>query len=67
MTSVKAALLSFVMLSAIVLCGLGIYAADAANNHQAVDGYGVASLRKPEASFASRTRLKLFIVPGSVT
>ena len=41
MTSVKAALLSFVMLSAIVLCGLGIYSADAANNHQAVDGYGV--------------------------
>jgi hypothetical protein len=46
MTSVKAALLSFVMLSAIVLGGLGIYAADAANNHQAVDGYGVtAALR----------------------
>ena len=33
MTSVKAALLSFAMLSAIVLCGLGIYSADAANNH----------------------------------
>ena len=46
MTSVKAALLSFVMLSAIVLCGFGIYSADAANNHQAVDGYGVtAALR----------------------
>ncbi|RUV34679.1 hypothetical protein EOB49_24830 [Mesorhizobium sp. M7A.F.Ca.MR.148.00.0.0] len=46
MTSVKAAFLSFAMLSAIVLCGLGIYAADAANNHNAVDGYGVtASLR----------------------
>ena len=30
MTSVKAALLSFAMLSAIVLCGLGIYSADAA-------------------------------------
>ncbi|TGQ33345.1 hypothetical protein EN859_026545 [Mesorhizobium sp. M00.F.Ca.ET.216.01.1.1] len=46
MTSVKAVLLSFVMLSAIVMCGLGIYAADAANNHQAVDGYGVtAALR----------------------
>ena len=41
MTSVKAALLSFAMLSAIVLCGLGIYSADAANNHNAVDGYGV--------------------------
>ncbi|MCG7505483.1 hypothetical protein [Mesorhizobium retamae] len=43
MTSVKAALLSFFMLSAIVVCGLGIYAADAANNHNAVDGYGVVS------------------------
>jgi hypothetical membrane protein len=46
MTTVKAAFLSFAMLSAIVLCGVGIYAADAANDHNAVDGYGVtASLR----------------------
>lgn len=46
MTTVKAAFLSFAMLSAIVVCGLGIYAADAASNHNAVDGYGVtASLR----------------------
>jgi hypothetical protein len=46
MTTVKAAFLSFAMLSAIVLGGLGIYAADAASNHNAVDGYGVtASLR----------------------
>ena len=46
MTSVKATLLSFFMLSAIVLGGLGIYTADAANDHQAVDGYGVtAALR----------------------
>ena len=43
MTSVKAALLSFVMLSAIVVGGLGIYAADAANGHNAVDGYGVSA------------------------
>lgn len=43
MTSVKAALLSFAMLSAIVICGLGIYAADASNNHNAVDGYGVTA------------------------
>ncbi len=43
MTSVKAALLSFAMLSAIVICGLGIYSADAANNHLAVDGYGVTT------------------------
>lgn len=46
MTSVKAALLSFAMLSAIALCGFGIYTADASNEHNAVDGYGVtASLR----------------------
>jgi len=46
MTSVKAALLTFAMLSAIVFGGLGIYAADAANDHNAVDGYGVtATLR----------------------
>jgi hypothetical protein len=45
-TTVKAAFLSFAMLAAIVVSGLGIYAADAANNHNAVDGYGVtASLR----------------------
>ena len=43
MTSVKAALLAFFMLSAIVICGLGIYSADAANHHLAVDGYGVVS------------------------
>lgn len=46
MTSVKAALLTFAMLAAIVFGGLGIYAADAANDHNAVDGYGVtATLR----------------------
>ncbi|KQZ93220.1 hypothetical protein ASD64_18990 [Mesorhizobium sp. Root157] len=46
MTSVKAALLTFAMLSAIVFGGLGIYAADAANDHNAIDGYGVtATLR----------------------
>jgi hypothetical protein len=42
-TTVKAAFLSFAMLTAIVLSGLGIYAADAANNHNAVDGYGVSA------------------------
>ncbi|MBL8582478.1 MAG: hypothetical protein JNL61_09655 [Rhizobiaceae bacterium] len=46
MTPVRAALLSFAMLAAIVIGGIGIYAADAANGHAAVDGYGVtASLR----------------------
>lgn len=41
MTPVKAALLSFAMLSAIALWGVGIYAADAAAGHTVVDGYGV--------------------------
>lgn len=46
MTTVKAAFLFFAMLSAIALCGLGIYAADASSDHNVVDGYGVtASLR----------------------
>lgn len=45
MTLVKAALLSFAMLSAIVLGGFGIYAADAAAGHRVVDGYGVTAAR----------------------
>ena len=45
MNPVKAALLSLAMLSAIVFCGIGIYAADAASGHQAVDGYGVSARR----------------------
>ena len=43
MTPVKAALLSFAMLSAIALCGVGIYAADASSGHAVVDGYGVTA------------------------
>jgi hypothetical protein len=41
MTPVRAAFLSFLMFSAICIGGFGIYAADAANGHVAVDGYGV--------------------------
>ena len=43
MTPVKAALLSFVMLSAIAFWGAGIYAADAATGHAVIDGYGVSA------------------------
>lgn len=43
MTALKAALLSFAMLSAIALCGFGIYAADAASGHMVFDGYGVGA------------------------
>lgn len=43
MSPVKAALLSFAMLAAIAIGGIGIYAADAANGHLAVDGYGVTA------------------------
>jgi len=41
--TVKVAFLSFAMLAAIVVSGLGIYAADAASQHRAVDGYGVVA------------------------
>lgn len=44
-TKFKAALLSLAMISAITVCGVGIYAADAANNHAVVDGYGVIASR----------------------
>jgi hypothetical protein len=43
MTPVKAALLSFAMMSAIVLCGFGIYTASALAKHTAIDGYGVTA------------------------
>lgn len=46
MTTVKAALLSFAMLSAIVVCGIGIYAADASSDHAVVDGYGVGAIKR---------------------
>jgi hypothetical protein len=45
MTTVKAALLTLAMVCAICVCGVGIYAADAANDHVAVDGYGVIAGR----------------------
>ena len=40
MNPVRSALLFFAMLSAIVMCGFGIYSADA-GDHLVVDGYGV--------------------------
>jgi hypothetical protein len=43
MSAVKTAFLSFLMLSAIVVCGLGIYTADAATNHAVIDGYGITA------------------------
>lgn len=45
MNTVKAALLSLAMFSAIVFCGIGIYTVDAANGHRVVDGYGVNATR----------------------
>jgi hypothetical protein len=45
MTPVKAALLSFAMMSAIGLCGFGIYSASALAKHTAIDGYGVTASR----------------------
>lgn len=43
MKPLNAALLSLAMLSAIVFGGLGIYTADAARGHAAVDGYGISA------------------------
>ena len=43
MTAVRAALLTFLMLSGLAIGGFGIYAADAAAGHQAVDGYGLTA------------------------
>lgn len=45
MKPVKAALLSFVMLSGLLVWGVGVYSADASSHHQVVDGYGVISAR----------------------
>lgn len=45
MTAVRAALLSFLMLSGLAIGGFGIYAADAAADHHAVDGYGISAAR----------------------
>lgn len=39
----RAALLSLMMLSAIAVSGVGIYAAGVAGNYASVDGYGVTA------------------------
>ena len=46
MTPVKAALLSFFMLSGIGMWAAGIYTADAAAGHRVVDGYGVSVVNR---------------------
>lgn len=45
MNPVRAALLSFLMISAIAICGVGIYASDASSGHAVVDGYGISAIR----------------------
>ena len=45
MSVMRAALLSFTMISAIILSGAGIYAAGASGHYSAVDGYGVNTAR----------------------
>ena len=46
MTPVRAALLSIFMLTGIAMWGAGIYAADAAGDRIAVDGYGVTIAKR---------------------
>ncbi len=43
MTPVRSAILSFLMLSAILVWGVGIYSADAAGEFVSVDGYGISA------------------------
>ncbi|HET9533872.1 MAG TPA: hypothetical protein VFP43_00785 [Mesorhizobium sp.] len=43
MTPLRAAFLSFAMLTAITIWGVAIYTADAATDHAVVDGYGVSA------------------------
>jgi len=43
MTFMRAAFLCFMMLSAIVVSGVGIYAAGVTADYAAVDGYGVTA------------------------
>lgn len=43
MTPVKATILSLFMLSGILMWGAGIYAAGAAGDSPAIDGYGVTA------------------------
>ncbi len=45
MNPVKAAIFSFIMLSAVALGGVGIYTADASSGHAPIDGYGVTASR----------------------
>jgi hypothetical protein len=42
----KAALLSIVMLSGILVWGAGIYSADASTKHAVIDGYGVGAAHR---------------------
>lgn len=45
MNPVRAAFLSLFMLAGITLWGVGVYTADAASSHVAIDGYGVSADR----------------------
>ena len=46
MTPVKSVLLTMMMITAIAAWGVGIYSADAAADHVAVDGYGVIATNR---------------------
>lgn len=45
MSVMRAAFLSFTMISAIILCGAGIYSAGASGHYDAIDGYGINTPR----------------------
>lgn len=43
MNPMKAAILSFLMLSAVVMGGIGMYSTQAVADHNRADGYGVSA------------------------
>jgi hypothetical protein len=44
MNPMKAAILSFLMLSAVAMGGIGFYSTQAVADHAVVDGYGISAL-----------------------
>jgi hypothetical protein len=46
MNPMKAAVLSFLMLSAVAMGGIGLYSTQAVADHSLIDGYGVSSIAR---------------------
>jgi hypothetical protein len=46
MNLMKAAIMSFLMLSAVAMGGIGLYSTQAAADHPMADGYGISALAR---------------------